>query len=99
VAGAYARRFHVKRLSAVSVYALYGYAAMEDILAAIKKAGREASDRVKLLAVFFHHLGRIHDVIGSYTIDGNGDSSLSTFDGYRVTADGGLALLREIKVG
>jgi ABC-type branched-subunit amino acid transport system substrate-binding protein len=97
---AYRRRFG----RPASVYALYGYAAMEDVLAAIKKAGRQATDRAELLRVFFHHLGRIRassapGVIGSYTIDGNGDSSLRTFDGYRLTAGGGLAFVAEIRVG
>jgi branched-chain amino acid transport system substrate-binding protein len=97
---AYRRRFG----KPASVYALYGYAAMEDVLAAIKKAGRQATDRAELLRVFFHHLGRIRassapGVIGSYTIDGNGDSSLRTFDGYRLTAGGGLAFVAEIRVG
>ncbi len=92
---AYRRRFHVR---GVSVYALYGYAAMEDILAAIKKAGRQATDRAALLRIFFHRLGLIHGVIGNYTINGNGDSSLRTFDGYRVTAAGNLALEREIRL-
>jgi branched-chain amino acid transport system substrate-binding protein len=87
-----------------SVYALYGYAAMEDVLDAIRSAGRQASNRAELLRVFFHHLGRIRTssaagVIGSYTIDGNGDSSQRTFDGYRLTASGALVFKTEIRVG
>ena len=97
---AYRRRFG----SSASAYALYGYAAMEDVLAAIMKAGRQATDRAELLRVFFHHLGRIGassppGVIGSYTIDGNGDSSLRTFDGYRLTTNGALVFKTEIRVG
>jgi hypothetical protein len=77
---------------------------MEDVLEAIRKAGRQATDRAELLRVFFHHLGRIGGstapgVIGSYTIDGNGDSSLRTFDGYRLTAGGALAFKTQIRVG
>ncbi len=97
---AYRRRFG----SPASSYALYGYAAMEDVLDAIRRAGRQATDRAELLRVFFHHLGRISassaaGVIGSYTIDGNGDSSLRAFDGYRLTAGGGLRFKTEIRVG
>jgi branched-chain amino acid transport system substrate-binding protein len=92
VFAAYQRRFGAR----ATAYALYGYAAMEDILTAIKQAGRRATDRAVLLDVFFHHLGVIHDAIGNYTINGNGDSSLRTFDGYRVTASGDLAPEREI---
>jgi ABC-type branched-subunit amino acid transport system substrate-binding protein len=91
---AYRQRFG----STASVYALYGYSAMEDILSAIRIAGRRATDRAALLSVFFHHLGLIHGVIGNYTIDGSGDSSLRTFDGYRVSAQGGLVLKREIRL-
>ena len=91
---AFRRRF--KRTP--SVLALYGYSAMEDILGAIRKTGRHATDRADLLRVFFHHLGVIRGAIGSYTINGKGDSSLRTFDGYRVTAGGGLELRRELSV-
>ncbi len=92
---AYRRRFGVK---SVSTYALYGYSAMEDVLTAIRKAGRKATNRAELLGIFFHQMGVIHGVIGSYTINGNGDSSLRTFDGYRITAGGGLTLGREIEL-
>jgi hypothetical protein len=94
VAAAFLRRFKTK----ATAYALYGYDAMEDILTAIKLAGRQATNRAALLRVFFHHLGVIHGAIGSYTINGNGDSSLNTFDGYRVTAGGALVLKREIRL-
>ena len=53
----------------------------------------------RLLYVFLHHLGHLHGVIGDYTIDGRGDSSLAAFDGYRVNAAGGLKLDREIPGG
>jgi branched-chain amino acid transport system substrate-binding protein len=92
---AYRRRFDT---AGDPVYALYGYSAMEDILSAIRRAGRRATDRAALLSVFFHHLGVIHGVIGNYTIDGNGDSSLATFDGYRLNAQGNLVLQREVRL-
>jgi branched-chain amino acid transport system substrate-binding protein len=76
-------------------YALYGYEAMKDVLAAIRKAGRKAADRPSLAKAFFH-LGEIHGVIGDYTIDANGDTSLTSFDGYRVSATGTLVLMRRI---
>lgn len=94
VAAAYLRRFKTR----ASAYALYGYDAMEDILEAIKLAGRQATNRAALLRIFFHHLGVIHGAIGSYTINGYGDSSLRTFDGYRLTAAGALVLKREIRL-
>ena len=76
-------------------YALYGYEAMKDVLRAIAKAGRKAADRPSLASAFFH-LGEIHGVIGDYTIDPHGDTSLASFDGYRVSAVGGLVLVRRI---
>jgi hypothetical protein len=97
---AYHRRFH----STPMVYALYGYAAMEDVLKAIRLTGRFTTDHQRLLDVFFHHLGRIQGadaggVIGSYTIDANGDSSLASFDGYRVSSAGALVFYRRISSG
>jgi len=97
---AYGHRFH----SAPTVYALYGYAAMEDVLNAIRLTGRFTTDHQRLLEVFFHHLGRVEGtapggVIGAYTIDGSGDSSLQTFDGYRVSDAGALVLQRRIVIG
>jgi branched-chain amino acid transport system substrate-binding protein len=91
---AYGRRFHTR----ASAYALYGYSAMADILAAIKQAGSRATHRDALLRVFFHELGLIRGVIGNYTINGHGDSSLRVFDGYRVSAGGELELDREIRL-
>lgn len=93
---AYRRRFHTRT---APVYALYGYAAMEDVLQAIRLTGRQIGNHAVLLRDFFHRLGMIHGVIGDYTIDGNGDSSLQTFDGYRVAAGGTLRLLTEISAG
>ncbi len=92
---AYRRRFKL----APTVYALYGYAAMEDVLTAIRLTGRYTTNHSRLLHVFFHHLGPIRGVIGAYTIDGKGDSSLQTFDGYRVSPSGTLVLDREIASG
>jgi branched-chain amino acid transport system substrate-binding protein len=88
----YRTRFKTKP----TAYALYGYAAMRDVLLAIKRAGAEAANRPALLKFFFHHLGVIRDVLGRYTINGYGDSSLQSFDGYRVSPSGRLVLVRRI---
>jgi hypothetical protein len=81
------------------VYALYGYAAMSDVLHAIQVTGRQIANHQVLLGVFFHHLGMIRGVLGNYTIDGRGDSSLTTFDGYRVSRSGSLRPVRELNAG
>jgi len=80
---------------APTAYALYGYEAMTDVLQAIRRAGRQAANRSALVIAFFH-LGEIHGVIGDYRINANGDTSLDSFDGYRVSAAGALVLVRRI---
>jgi branched-chain amino acid transport system substrate-binding protein len=83
--------------AAPSVYVLYGYDAMNDILAAIAKAGRNAPSRPHLRSAFFAlgHSG-FKGTLGDYTIDAAGDTSLQRIDGYRVGAGGALVLAREI---
>ena len=44
-------------------------------------------------------LGERHSVIGNYRINAHGDSSLSSFAGYRVGAGGTLIELRRISGG
>jgi branched-chain amino acid transport system substrate-binding protein len=89
-------RYRTRFKTKPTAYALYGYAAMRDVLLAIKRGGPEATNRTALLKIFFHHLGVIGDVLGRYTINGNGDSSLRSFDGYRVSPSGQLVLVRRI---
>jgi branched-chain amino acid transport system substrate-binding protein len=89
-------RYRARFKTAPTAYALYGYAAMRDVLLAIRRAGAQATNRAALLKIFFHHLGVIGDVLGRYTINGYGDSSLQSFDGYRVNRSGRLALVRRI---
>ncbi len=76
---------------AASAQELYGYDAMNDVLAAIAKANRRAAYRPALLSAFFA-LGRagFKGTLGDYTINANGDTSLAKFDGYRVDASGQL---------
>lgn len=80
---------------APSAYALYGYEAMEDVLAAIARAGRYGANRQHVVSAFFH-LGRRNGVLGSYAFNGDGDTSLDRFDGYRVGAGGRLVAAKPI---
>jgi len=82
--------------AAPSAYALYGYEAMEDVLSAIRLAGRYGAQRQHVVAAFFTRLGRRDGVLGPYTINAAGDTSLARFDGYRVGARGTLVLVRAI---
>ena len=77
-----------------TAYVLYGYEAMADVLRTITRAGPQAT-RAQRVTAFFH-LGEIQGVIGDYRINANGDTSLDSFDGYRVSATGALVLARRI---
>lgn len=87
---AYRRRF-----GAAQPYAIYGYAAMSLMLAAIDRAtdhGRHVADRATVLKTIFATRNR-HSVLGTYSIDRNGDTTLRQYGAYRV-AGGRLVFLR-----
>ena len=69
---------------------------MRIVLDAIGRA-RHPAARGAVRAAFFK-LGRIRGGIGTYRFSANGDTSLTTLDGYRVTASGALVRLRTIRV-
>jgi branched-chain amino acid transport system substrate-binding protein len=71
-----------------SPYVLYGYEAMESILDTINIVGTHASDRLRIIHTYFHLGYRDKSVIGRYRIDGRGDTSLTRFEGYRVSYSG-----------
>jgi branched-chain amino acid transport system substrate-binding protein len=64
-------------------YALFGYEAMNAVIQAIHRAGSKGNDRKRVIDEFFR-LRRANSVLGPYSIDRNGDTSLTTFAGYRV---------------
>jgi branched-chain amino acid transport system substrate-binding protein len=84
--------------SAPTAYSLYGYEAMASVLAAIQRAHASPSRRLDVVRDYFA-LGERHSVIGNYRINAHGDSSLSSFAGYRVGAGGTLIELRRISGG
>ena len=88
VLGAYRRAFGV----APTAYSLYGYEAMSSTLAAITRAGANASKRLAVIHDYFT-LGVRHSVIGTYRIEPDGDSTLDRFAGYRAGAGGKLTEL------
>ena len=51
-------RSNFPRAAAPGAYALYGYEAMQDVLRAIKLAGRFGARRENVAAALFHRLGR-----------------------------------------
>jgi branched-chain amino acid transport system substrate-binding protein len=64
--------------------AAYGYEAMALLLAAIRRAGDNGDERSAVIDRVLSTRDR-HSVLGTYSIDGNGDTTLDTVSGYRVS--------------
>lgn len=76
-------RFHL----AASPYELFGYAAMELVLSAIKRAGADGDDRATVIAGAFA-LRALNSVLGRYTVLSSGETTLTNFGVDRIA--GGL---------
>jgi branched-chain amino acid transport system substrate-binding protein len=68
-------------------YAVYGYEAMAVVLDSISRAGDQAEDRTAVVDEFYDTVDR-DSVLGTYSIDEVGDTTLDRLAGYRVR--GGL---------
>ena len=75
-------------------YAVQGYEAVQAIVASIRAAGEDGNDRREVIRNFFRIDGR-RSVLGTYSIDGNGDTTLSRYGSY-VVRGGRLHFLRVI---
>jgi branched-chain amino acid transport system substrate-binding protein len=64
-------------------YAIYGYEAMNAVLEAIKGAGDKGNDRQAVIDAFFNIKNR-ESVLGTYSIDENGDTTLSDYGGNEI---------------
>jgi branched-chain amino acid transport system substrate-binding protein len=64
-------------------YAIYGYEAMSVVLQAIKDAGDKGSDRQAVIDAFYKIKDR-ESVLGKYSIDQNGDTTLSDYGGNKI---------------
>jgi branched-chain amino acid transport system substrate-binding protein len=64
-------------------YAIYGYEAMKVALLAIQNAGDKGNDRQAVIDAFFKIKDR-DSVLGKYSIDENGDTTLSDYGADRV---------------
>ena len=69
---------------AAQPYALYGYEAMSVVLAAIRAAGSDGNEREAVIKSFFATRNR-NSVLGRYSIEPNGDTTLSTYAVDRVS--------------
>jgi branched-chain amino acid transport system substrate-binding protein len=76
-------------------YAIYGYEAMSLILDAMKRAGDKAGDKAAVNDAI-HSTSDKQSVLGTYSIDDNGDTSLTDYGLYSVK-DGDLAFDKVIK--
>jgi branched-chain amino acid transport system substrate-binding protein len=65
-------------------YALYGYEAMSVVLAAIRAAGLAGNEREAVIRNFFATRDR-SSVLGRYSIEPDGDTTLSTYAVDRVS--------------
>jgi ABC-type branched-subunit amino acid transport system substrate-binding protein len=92
------RRFeavYARRYGRPPPSAIYGYEAMSLLLDAIARAtggGRGPVDRSTVLAALLHTRDR-HSVLGTYSIDSHGDTTLDRYGVYRVS-NGRLAFWR-----
>src|SRR5215216_4548235 len=76
-------------------YAIFGYETMSVILDAIKRAGDKGNDRDEVLKQIFA-TNRPDSVLGKYSIDNNGDTTLTDYGVYKI-AGGKLAFQRTVE--
>jgi branched-chain amino acid transport system substrate-binding protein len=79
-----------------NAYALYGYEAMSVALASIRKAGLRGNDRQTVVNEFFATKDR-DSVLGRYSVEANGETTLSRYGADRVEA-GRPVFYRELTV-
>jgi branched-chain amino acid transport system substrate-binding protein len=90
---AYRGAFHV---SNPNPYAIYGYEAMQLGLDTIAKLGSAAESRSAIVKALFMTRNR-QSVIGTYSFDPNGDTTLRSYGLYRATGQSGkLVFVRNI---
>jgi branched-chain amino acid transport system substrate-binding protein len=77
------RGFRVRFRREPGPYAAYGYEAMAVVLDSIRRAGDSGDDRDSVVNAFFDTRDR-HSVLGTYSIDDVGDTTLNRLAGYRV---------------
>lgn len=76
-------------------YAIYGYEAMSVTLAAIQRAADKGNDRQAVIDAFFATKDK-ESVLGTYSINANGDTTLSDY-GANVVKGGKLVFAKVIK--
>lgn len=77
-------------------YAIYGYEAMDLGLDTIKSLGDKGNDKAAVLEALFNTKDR-DSVLGTYSFDENGDTTLTDYGIYKVGPDGNPAFAQAIK--
>jgi branched-chain amino acid transport system substrate-binding protein len=90
---AYAKRYGDKN---PDPYAIYGYEAMKLGLDTVKGLGDKGTDKSAVLAALFATKNR-NSVLGKYSFDKNGDTSLTDYGIYKVGPDGNPTFDHAIK--
>ena len=90
----FARAFQSRYGRPPGPYAILGYEAMRVTLRAMAVAGRRANHPEAVIRAFFRTRDR-RSVLGTYSIDPNGDTTLRRYGGYRVR-HGALAFDRAL---
>jgi branched-chain amino acid transport system substrate-binding protein len=67
-------------------YAIYGYETMSLALASLKAVGNNANDRTAVYKQLVENTKNRESVLGTYTIDKNGDTSLTDYGLYTIKA-------------
>jgi branched-chain amino acid transport system substrate-binding protein len=79
-------------------YAIYGFEGMKLFIDTIKKLGDKGTDKSAVLDALFATKNR-SSVLGTYSFDQNGDTTLTDYGVYKVGSDGNPAFEKAIKAG
>jgi branched-chain amino acid transport system substrate-binding protein len=88
----YEKKYNV---DSVDPYAIYGYEAMNLVLATCEKLGADCTDKQAMIDALFETKGR-ESVLGTYDIDENGDTTLTDYGVYTIK-NGSLVFDETIK--
>jgi branched-chain amino acid transport system substrate-binding protein len=80
-----------------NAYALYGYEAMTVVLDAIRNSGARGDDRQTVIDRVLATKNR-NSVLGRYSVEPSGETTLSHYGVDRVSSSGHLVFLRAIDV-
>jgi branched-chain amino acid transport system substrate-binding protein len=89
--------YHDKYGKDAEPIAIFGYEAMKVALLAIQNAGDRGNDRQSVIDAVFHISNR-DSPLGKYSIDANGDTTLSDYGTYRIEG-GKLVFDKLVKAG